>query len=173
MRKIYILSWIVVWANSVEMSSLSTLKFDFILITIIEHFFTACSHGAHPHTHTHQLALTCPLSSYSLVTGFCISLSNHLLSPRGPKRPSVRPVSYEVRSVFITSVKAAVIFALSSQLLWRAATVFSNLNIISLTCSDNAASWSDTAVYHSGVTAWPKHCQATSKVLSHATPTKL
>lgn len=142
------------------MFSVSTLKIDLILITIIEHFFIACAHAAHPHTH--QLALTCLLSTYSLVTGFCISLSNHLLSPRGPERPSVRPVSYEVRSVFITSVRAAVIFALSSQLLWRTATVFSNLNIISLTRSDNAALWPDTVMYHLSVTAWPKHCQATS-----------
>lgn len=53
-------------------------------------------------------ALTCPPSISSAVAGFYISLSNHLLRPSGPERPSERPVTYEGISVFITSVKAAV-----------------------------------------------------------------
>lgn len=55
-----------------------------------------------------QQALTCPPSISSAVAGFYISLSNHVLGPSGPEPPSVRPVTYEGISVFITSVKAAV-----------------------------------------------------------------
>lgn len=126
----------------------------------------SCIHTYCTDAHTHQLALTCPLSTYSVVAALYISLSNHLLRPRGPELPSVRPVSYEVRSVFITSVKATP-FTLSCQPLWRAAALLSNLDIISRTCSDYTVSWTDTAVYHLSVTAWPK--TLSGNLLSHAT----
>lgn len=61
------------------------------------------------HTHSPQLALTCPPSVSSAVAGFYISLSNHVLGPSGPEPPSVMPVTCEGISVFITSVKAAVL----------------------------------------------------------------
>lgn len=107
----------------------------------IFHYITRSPAGTH---------LPCePWSTFTVVAALCISLSNHQLSTGGPERPSVRPVSYEVRSVFITSVKAAA-FSPSCLPLWRAAAtaVLSNLDIIAVAYSDYAASWLNTERCH-------------------------
>lgn len=130
----------------------------------------------HSNSDSFPLHIHSPAGTHlSAVRLFCSSrflylpVKSSAQSQRPPERPSVRPVSYEGRSVFITSVKAAPL-SLSSQPLWRAAAaVLSNLDVISVTCSEYIAFWPDTERYHLSVIAWPKRCQAASKVLSHAT----
>lgn len=106
----YTLNWIP--------SSLSSFFFFFRLKIFLIHW-NSDSLPSHAPSRPQQ-ALTCPPSISSAVAGFYISLSNHVLGPSGPEPPSVRPVTYEGISVFITSVKAAVPTP-SPKPRWRAA----------------------------------------------------
>lgn len=139
-------------------------KFKIIKIIFDYHHRNSDSFPLHIHspagTHLSAVHLFC--SSRFLY----LPVKSSAQSQRPPQRPSVRPVSYEGRSVLITSVKAAPL-SLSSQPLRRAAAVLSNLDVISVTCSEYIAFWPEW--YHLSVIAWPKRCQAASKVLSHAT----
>lgn len=103
---------------------------------------------------------TCLSSTSFVVASLCIFLSKRLLGPRGPERPSVRPVSYEVWSVFVTSVRVVpfnpTCHPLSSA---QAPALLTNLEVIPVTCSSYEA--------RSRNVSWTERCKKI--LLTHGT----
>lgn len=173
MLKWSVLSWMAVWANSVEIAFYCSLTATHVTHVQCVHFKNWLNFDNHHRTFFHCMRTCCTpthtpagahLSAVHLFSSnrflyLSVKSSAQSQRPRASVSKTCQlwgPIcihnfcqsSSDIRSVFPASVKSS--------------HRFSNLNIISLTRSDNAASWPDTAVYHLSVTAWPKHCQATS-----------